>query len=90
MRNFNESLGPVHPIKDGSGSFVWDGMTIRTYSAIHLGVAMSEHPLVNEMIRESQRFELAKAAMQGMADRLDVARESFLVADAMLAEQEKK
>lgn len=71
-----------------------EGMTTRTYAAIHLRVPMSEHDWLNDMIRESQRAELAKAAMQGMcALRLNEAAwtwRAFSVADAMLAEQENK
>lgn len=70
------------------------GMTTRTYAAIHLRVPMSEHDWLNEMIRESQRQELAKAAMQGGVSGAgwcpEDIREVIELADAMLAEQEKK
>lgn len=77
-----------------------DGMTTRTYAAIHLGVPQSEHDWINDMIRESQRNELAKAAMQGLlaqsvgtalaSKQEDGAEYAYSMADALLAEQEKK
>lgn len=70
------------------------GCNIRTYAAIHLGVPQSEHDWLNDMIRESQRNELAKAVMpllQWSDHRAEgCAKTAFAVADAMLAEQEKK
>lgn len=83
----------------------WGGMSLRTYAAIHLGVPQSEHEWLNDMIRESQRNELAKAAMQGWAANEATkgphsmqssdagymfAKQCLHMADAMLAEQEKK
>lgn len=97
-----ETGGPAFPT-DSEGWLTPDqmhyqGMTTRTYAAIHLRVPMSEHDWLNDMIRASQRAEFAKAAMQGICasgpgpswtnDAL--AKEAFGLTDAMLAEQEKK
>lgn len=98
-----ETGGPVGVIPHQDNGVVWEGMTARTYAAIHLGVPQSEHEFINDMIRERQRFELAKAAMQtllgseytsehGLHEGWQSAlrHECFQLADAMLAEQEKK
>ena len=75
------------------------GMTARTYAAIHLGVPQSEHEFINDMIRESRRNELAKAAMQGICAKgvpnrgdviANITSDAYLLADAMLAEGGKK
>lgn len=103
-----ETGGPAFPLPcdDDRDCFSransgYGGMTTRTYAAIHLGVPQSEHEFINDMIRESQRFELAKAAMEGIeasqgnggnfvSTEVKVAARAFQLADAMLAEQEKK
>lgn len=71
-----ETGGPAYPIPcdDDRDCFSransgYGGMTTRTYAAIKLCVPQSEHEFINDMIRESQRFELAKAAMQGLVSR---------------------
>lgn len=95
-----ETGGPAFPLTVetcGSGVSI-HGMSLRTYAAIHLCVPQSEHEFINKMIRESQRNELAKAAMQGLCaagwhefgNAKPVATQALLLADAMLAEQEKE
>lgn len=97
-----ETGGPAFPLTVetcGSGVSI-HGMSLRTYAATHLGVPQSEHEFINDMIRESQRNELAKAAMREiLASNTDtnpndllkaIQRGSFAYADAMLAEQGKK
>lgn len=100
-----ETGGPAFPLPcdDDRDCFSransgYGGMTTRTYAAIHLCVPQSEHEFINDMIRENQRNELAKAAMNGvLADHRWNHCEAAFVADAahqfsaaMLAEQEKK
>jgi len=51
-----ETGGPMFPCegvitRDG---ILYEGMSLRTYAAIHLGVPQSEHEWLNDMIRESQ------------------------------------
>lgn len=100
-----ETGGPAFP-NDSGDDRDNNGMTTRTYAALHLGVPQSEHEFINKMIRERQRFELAKAAMQIMWEAYDngytgpnekdspntevIAEGAYQIADAMLAEQEKK
>lgn len=97
-----ETGGPAFPLTvetQGSGVSI-HGMSLRAYASIHLGVPQSEHDWLNDMIREKQRNELAKAAMREILasntdrnpnDLLKAIREaSFNYADAMLAEQENK
>lgn len=73
------------------------GLTKTEYAAIHLRVPRSGNAELDDMIRESQRFDLAKAAMQGAlanpnlfdVSSVDGARIAFEDADAMLAELDK-
>lgn len=71
------------------------GMTLRQYAAIHLRVPNSGTDWLDDMIRESQRNEIAAKAMQGMLSwdheyRHDViCRYSYQVADAMAAGESK-
>lgn len=88
-----ETGGPAFPSHGTMGEVTQEGMTTRTYAAIHLRVPQSEHDWLNEMIRESRRFELAKAAMQGyvsagsngMPPPSQITRLAIETADAMLA-----
>lgn len=60
----------------------------REYAAIHLCVPMSGNEEIDEMIRESQRFELVKEALGGsaslFAEEASAAKWSIEVASAVL------
>jgi hypothetical protein len=63
--------GPAFPVQAQSwshgngGGFTspQNGMTLRSYAAIHLRVPQSEHEWLNDMIREAQRNAIAEHAM---------------------------
>lgn len=75
------------------------GLSKREYAAIHLRVPNSGNEELDTMIRQAQRMELAKAAMQAhvtkeipiQGDMFDatISQWSFEMADAMLKEGEK-
>jgi hypothetical protein len=83
--------------------FPSDGITLPQYAAIKLRVPRSGDPDIDTMIRESRRDDFAEKAMGiivGKAipwpdSRLEndwkeqMSRESYAIADAMLAEGEK-
>lgn len=80
--------------------FTDGGLTKREYAAIHLKVPRSGNEELDTMIRESQRFELAKAATQGLVKSWsvpcgpckaidDMSRTASTMADAMLARMEE-
>lgn len=56
-----------NPAFDTSSHF---GLTAQEYAAIHLKVADSGTPWLDEMIEKSRRDDLAARAMQSMADRV--------------------
>jgi hypothetical protein len=71
-------------------------MSLRQYAAIHLRVPDSGTPWLDDMIRSSAGDEFAKAALQGLLANPKVtlsnrgfAINSYLLADAMLAERAK-
>jgi hypothetical protein len=80
------------------------GMTLKQYAAIQLRVPRSGDSEIDAMIRESRRAEFAGQAMKIITDRCMTwpdsliqggwqdyaACESFVLADAMLAEWEKE
>jgi hypothetical protein len=70
------------------------GMTLRQYAAIKLRVPRSGDPDIDAMIRERQRVDFAQASMMAsIAAKLaadNLAKVSFMDADAMLAEWEKR
>jgi hypothetical protein len=79
------------------------GMTLKQYAAIHLKVPRSGDPEIDGMIRESRRLDFAGQALAGISAKVyrtkdyngpfvfeDIANEARLMADAMLAEWEKK
>jgi len=74
-----------------------EGMTLRQYAAIHLRVPDSGLDWLDEMIRKSQRFELAKAAVEGILGKSrfaeeytlnEIVRKANQLADAMLKQME--
>lgn len=72
------------------------GLTAVEYAAIKLRVPESGTDWLDDMIRKSQRNDLAARAMQGLLSRpggIDAKYEaelSLIVADAMIAAQEQK
>jgi hypothetical protein len=70
------------------------GMTLPQYAAIKLKVPRSGDPDIDAMIRESRRMDFAQASMMAsIAAKLaadNLAKASFMDADAMLAEWEKE
>lgn len=78
---------------DGNVKNKHSGMSLRTRAAIDLKVDDSEVPFVNDMIRKSQRRELAGLAMQGMlASDLTSGQHgktAYEFADEVLAESSK-
>jgi hypothetical protein len=81
-----------------------DGMTLREYAAIKLKFPKSGAPELDAMIRESRRADFAQEAMRIIVEkrmnwpesslRNDwadfLAYESYVIADAMLAEWDKQ
>jgi hypothetical protein len=88
----------------GSPGFSQEGMTLRQYAAIKLRVPRSGDPDIDAMIQESRRADFAEAAMEIIANKCMtwpdsliqggwqdfLAGESGRLADAMIAEWEKK
>jgi hypothetical protein len=85
--------------------FHQDGMTLKEYAAIRLKVPRSGDPDIDAMIRESLWKDFAEAALKGIsqeyfsndfntgsakADISNIAHCARLVADAMLAQMDKK
>lgn len=62
--------GPAFPLQT-DGLRRNEGMTLRQYAAIHLKVPSSGDQWLDDMIRESQRNDLAAKAMQIMWDAYD-------------------
>jgi hypothetical protein len=74
-------------------------MTLRQYAAIKLKVPRSGDPDIDAMIRESRRADFAEKALGQLAasvtwenqyDYKSAEKVAFRMADAMLAEWEKK
>lgn len=100
MRWINDSdrneFAPNGHVLPPQGSIDLPGLTKLEYAAIHLRVEHEDCPAwLNEMIREANRAELAKAAAQGLiasnddgaGDRLSELPEyAHQIADAMIAE----
>lgn len=70
------------------------GMTLRAYAAIKLKVPDSGLPWLDDMIRKARRDEDAAKAMQGFLGKASeseeqIAKDAYLLADAMLKAREK-
>lgn len=86
-----DSGGPAFPfyIPD-TREYHGEGMTLRQYAAIKLGVPDSGTDWLDAMIRKSNRDKLAMAAMQGlMASSVEAsmpvfAKQSYRMSDEML------
>lgn len=100
--SINRDTGEFIPHQFGNDDFVLSGMSLRQYAAIKLRVPKSGTDWLDDMIRESQRVEFAKAAMQTLLATEYISAncvyvgwenslrgECFRLADAMLREQEK-
>jgi len=85
---------------DSETTFGCDGMSLMTYSAIHLKQPISEFDWLNEAIIKAKKDYFANSAMQGLITNeqnfdylreqtpLAIARDSYLIADAMLKQRE--
>jgi hypothetical protein len=100
-----DALQAPHAYKCNNEIFYQDGMTLKQYAAIKLKVPCSGDPDIDAMIRESLWKDFAAAALEGISyeyfsnnfntgsakfDISNIAHCARLVADAMLAEMDKK
>lgn len=92
--------GELQPYQFGNDDFCTEGMTLRQYAAIHLGVPDSGTDWLDDMIRERMRDEVAAKVLQGIlagatswSNDFSVrqrSRWSYAQADAALAQREDK
>jgi hypothetical protein len=95
MSNTNTG-GPAFPHTDSMDTATRPGMTLREYAAIQLKVPDSGTDWLDDMIRKSQRNDLAAKAMQTLllddsydfSDRDLIARKAYAYADAMITARE--
>lgn len=80
-----------HPAVSTFGEFEYTGLTAQEYAAIHLKVADSGTPWLDEMIEKSRRDELAQRFIIGMtvhakgSEMPITSKDCYTFADAMLA-----
>ena len=96
MSNTNKDR-PVHPTTEEHGFNQGEpGMTLREYAAIQLKVPDSGTDWLDDMIRKSQRNDLAAKAMQTLllddsydfSERDGIAQKAYAYADAMITARE--
>jgi hypothetical protein len=101
----NDEKAFPYAYKCNNEIFYQDGMTLKQFAAIKLKVPRSGDPDIDAMIRESLWKDFAEAALKGIsqeyfsndfntgsakADISNIAHCAHQVADAMLAEMDKK
>jgi hypothetical protein len=100
MSDKNQPAFP-HTVVDSSTNFdldlIYSGMTLRQYAAIKLKVPDSGTDWLDDMINKSLLDDFAAKAMQGLmnteyrlTDASYKAKQSYAIADAMLAAREAK